>query len=275
MDTCGRTCTNQLCRNTSNLQRCGRCFRVYYCSKDCQRADWRNHKDLCQQVTAQAISNHEGLGNSSGKDMIELCKKCKTASASLKICGRCARASYCSKDCQREDWPQHKQHCKKVEKSQTESDWEAGKMFLDFARAMDPNQALPIRRSRKAALTWDEAYHETLSLHPDKRIITKLKDVTCEEDLDPVLMTSTVFLARLARPHPYVFRNAWYLEDCKGEEVRVLFYLDNNKAEPYFKWGQLDRGNFLCLEHAYIHTFLDGTTGIRVDDACDVSVVGD
>ena len=85
-------------------------------------------------------------------------------------------------------------------------------MFQDFARAMDPAQALPIRRSRNPALTWEQALQETLRLHPDKTIITKLKDVTCEEDLDPVLMTSTVFLARLARPHPYVFRSAWYLE---------------------------------------------------------------
>ena len=85
-------------------------------------------------------------------------------------------------------------------------------MFQDFARAMDPALAMPIRRSRNPALTWEQAMQETLKLHPDKTIITKLKDVTCEEDLDPVLMTSTVFLARLARPHPYVFRNAWYLE---------------------------------------------------------------
>ena len=65
------------------------------------------------------------------------------------------------------------------------------------------------------------------------------------------------------------------LQDRKGVEVRIFFYLDNNKSEPYFQWCQLDRGNFLCLEHAYIHTFLDGTTGIRVDDACDVSIIGD
>lgn len=58
MDTCGRTCA--LCKNSSNLQRCGRCFRVFYCSKDCQRGDWRNHRDLCQQVTAQAAKAYEG-----------------------------------------------------------------------------------------------------------------------------------------------------------------------------------------------------------------------
>ena len=99
-----------------------------------------------------------------------------------------------------------------LQETKTESDWEAGRMFQDFARAMDPALAMPIRRSRNPALTWEQAMQETLKLHPDKTIITKLKDVTCEEDLDPVLMTSTVFLARLARPHPYVFRNAWYLE---------------------------------------------------------------
>jgi hypothetical protein len=64
-------------------------------------------------------------------------------------------------------------------------------------------------------------------------------------------------------------------QDRFGKEIRIFFYLDNDVSEPYFRFSQLDRGNFLCMEHAYIHTFLDGTTGIRVDDACDVSIIGD
>ncbi|WEW54634.1 hypothetical protein PRK78_000054 [Emydomyces testavorans] len=29
------------------LQRCGRCKRISYCSRDCQKADWRQHKVRC------------------------------------------------------------------------------------------------------------------------------------------------------------------------------------------------------------------------------------
>lgn len=29
------------------LQRCGRCKSVFYCSKECQKKDWRSHKAVC------------------------------------------------------------------------------------------------------------------------------------------------------------------------------------------------------------------------------------
>jgi hypothetical protein len=44
-------------------------------------------------------------------------KKCGTAncqvrSKKLKKCGRCEGVSYCSKECQMDDWPRHKEVCK-------------------------------------------------------------------------------------------------------------------------------------------------------------------
>ena len=32
-------------------QKCARCFAVYYCTQDCQRADWSRHKITCQPRT--------------------------------------------------------------------------------------------------------------------------------------------------------------------------------------------------------------------------------
>ena len=31
----------------SGFSRCSRCQQAYYCSRDCQKRDWKRHKDLC------------------------------------------------------------------------------------------------------------------------------------------------------------------------------------------------------------------------------------
>ena len=42
------------------------------------------------------------------------CTRCQKTSTSLKSCGRCKTASYCSADCQRTDWASHKPSCSKA-----------------------------------------------------------------------------------------------------------------------------------------------------------------
>lgn len=37
-----------VCSSFSNLKRCKNCKKVYYCSRECQKADWRLHKNICQ-----------------------------------------------------------------------------------------------------------------------------------------------------------------------------------------------------------------------------------
>ena len=41
-----KTC--HLCKSKTNLS-CGNCRIVYYCSKDCQKKDWKNHKLVCNK----------------------------------------------------------------------------------------------------------------------------------------------------------------------------------------------------------------------------------
>ena len=43
-------CARQECLNPPCSQ-CGRCLRIFYCSKECQVADWRRHKKSCSKKT--------------------------------------------------------------------------------------------------------------------------------------------------------------------------------------------------------------------------------
>jgi hypothetical protein len=43
--------------------------------------------------------------------VIETCAYCHKKGTGLPLCGRCLRAHYCSVDCQRNDWPKHRETC--------------------------------------------------------------------------------------------------------------------------------------------------------------------
>lgn len=47
-------CSNEPCSRTprearvQELRACGRCGSIFYCSEECQRADWKSHKKVCK-----------------------------------------------------------------------------------------------------------------------------------------------------------------------------------------------------------------------------------
>ena len=47
-------CAN--CRTTCGLRRCGGCYVVHYCGKECQRTDRAHHKELCKAVASGRIA---------------------------------------------------------------------------------------------------------------------------------------------------------------------------------------------------------------------------
>ena len=97
---------------------CSRCKFVKYCSRECQKADWKGHKKDSQiyenNYSTQFTNVAESKSTASVGDII-LTKKssltCPNASCKNEgnfACSRCKSASYCSKECQKAAWKLHK-----------------------------------------------------------------------------------------------------------------------------------------------------------------------
>ena len=59
-------CNNNECKATANLKLCSKCKNVRYCSVDCQRIDWINHKQQCKSpndIAATLVTNCEDIYN--------------------------------------------------------------------------------------------------------------------------------------------------------------------------------------------------------------------
>jgi hypothetical protein len=52
---CGH-CKKRETMNGSKLMKCQRCKVIYYCSKECQVADWKGHKKLCTEISSNTVS---------------------------------------------------------------------------------------------------------------------------------------------------------------------------------------------------------------------------
>ena len=109
------------------------CKSVSYCSKECQTLDWPGHSKKCNQPTDDpsssdlhktssmaASSKIQGHSDDSEREPTSLatskCAHCNKTKSSLKCCGKCRSISYCSVECQRLHWPQHKHACSAVRK---------------------------------------------------------------------------------------------------------------------------------------------------------------
>ena len=51
-----RSCANNGC-NKAGTSRCSACNAVWYCSRDCQKRDWRHHKRGCNPTTPASITS--------------------------------------------------------------------------------------------------------------------------------------------------------------------------------------------------------------------------
>lgn len=57
MNNCGNTCGNKNCKmeegqlKQAQLLLCGKCKKIHYCSRECQKAHWSVHKPICKKST--------------------------------------------------------------------------------------------------------------------------------------------------------------------------------------------------------------------------------
>ena len=52
----------RVCESKDGVRACGRCQKVYYCSKDCQVSDWKRHKRTCKCESKDLIYCVAGTG---------------------------------------------------------------------------------------------------------------------------------------------------------------------------------------------------------------------
>lgn len=75
-------------------------------------------KDQLDQQYKFMKENQDYIDNESHQGFtVKTCNKCKIASAKMYNCGKCKFIRYCSIDCQRSDWSEHKPTCMKLRTS--------------------------------------------------------------------------------------------------------------------------------------------------------------
>ena len=79
--------------------------------KDEQKERFRSYYDLFFTAIARAAQIEKEVGKEKLKEDINLCAFCfkDEYNTKLLLCSTCNRVYYCSKECQRSDWKEHKQ----------------------------------------------------------------------------------------------------------------------------------------------------------------------
>lgn len=131
------------CRKTEGpLHRCKGCYEVQYCSRKCQKKGWKTHKQQCKKLPKGNAANQpcdrfalarfvpnpfdkmlpEDVNEAThvlkmflhmATGVKEACVVCHKL-VGTKVCETCKNVYYCSKVCQRKDWPSHQYKCRSI-----------------------------------------------------------------------------------------------------------------------------------------------------------------
>ena len=84
-------CALGTCSNTG-VYRCKKCKKIRYCSKECQRSDWPEHKVACRQKCHYALCS-------------------EPLNSNVVVCRLRCTAKYCSEKCLAGEYSNHINHC--------------------------------------------------------------------------------------------------------------------------------------------------------------------
>ena len=85
----------------NKLSTCSGCRAAKYCSKSCQKSNWKEHRNRC----------HQHLISGEFQEICAVCQKVSPLGKKFSWCSLCQSIKYCSANCQKLDWPTHKIHC--------------------------------------------------------------------------------------------------------------------------------------------------------------------
>ncbi|BFZ06214.1 hypothetical protein BsWGS_09253 [Bradybaena similaris] len=189
----------------------------------------------------------ERPGSAQTSSTLGKCLFCRKEGPVLK-CSRCKLATYCDKDCQKKDYKNHSNKCKRKAKFDTALSQVPHTLKISSILFMGSFEVSPIL----AAIPDEFSF---MLLGPRCHAIVEIIDF-----------------------HPHPFRYGAIVKDLIGETTQVLFYTDtpyyNHKMPGIFMPIPLSLciqpGNFILLLDAHWHYFLDGTRGIRIDDLSNI-----
>lgn len=79
--------------------RCSACITTYYCSKDCQKSDWKNHKPNCKKKQTE-VNEFQNIGyRLCDWNKMTNCANCNIQFNDTDEIITCAKNGYCSDSC--------------------------------------------------------------------------------------------------------------------------------------------------------------------------------
>ncbi|XP_064614987.1 uncharacterized protein LOC135479155 [Liolophura sinensis] len=236
-----------------DLKRCAGCKTTLYCSKICQRNHWRTHKPECKELQEKASERREttkpkARGQSSelrrgkGRDWILT----DNLTGSINHYDQFPFNSLLMAPppgSSQSPSPSHR------ELSRVASKLESSLPHPNFFRPADGGQKF--------------RFITDMSFIPPELVASTLPD-----------LQKTVLIAKIVRMDGHLFRHGIRIMDEVSEHrLVVLFYVKDDNPYPYFKWGDVRPGNYICVHAPAFHSFMDGQVGFRIDRANQVRIL--
>nr|KAI8733579.1 hypothetical protein BgiMline_028765 [Biomphalaria glabrata] len=267
---------------------CEHCKEAYYCSTTCRREDYNVHKKYCEAIYPDA--SRISTGSAFGEDLKSLnelflhrdaikancpkmfekeksnCLVCHKMCDKSISCAICRGGYYCSISCQSKYKAQHKPSCALI----------ALYTFVDQVlidgQTFQLLQTKGLTENTKTSALLGNLVHE-LAPTIAATLYIQLK--------------RPVIIAQIVSPYPHMWRSAVVVSDVHQMKLHIIFHDEQRTEAAITGYPDADRlavtmepllsclrpGNFIILLDAWLHTFKDLTTGVRIDDLRKVHFV--